>query len=872
MASFTDQISKFNPYVQQLPIEAMVQVGMEKQKRYDDGLQKIQTNIDNIAGLDIAQDAQRIYLQSKLNQLGSSLKNVAAGDFSNFQLVNSVGGMSNQIVRDPRIVNALSSTKAYRKGLDDMATLTKEGKASASRTWEFKSAANSWLSGDVDASFNSLYKPYTNYKKNATEIIKALTGDSTIRDDAFDIDASGNLVIKDAMTRLINKGISPEKIQQALLVGLSPDDWEQMSVDGRYNYSNTTAESFANSVGASYKSKYDAFAQQKTILENAKSSTSSAVEKTKLDQKIGELDKMLKNVQEEYNSVSKTFEEGDVESAKARLFTTNFMSGFSRAFSYTETSQTYETSPFVQVQQWRESQAQQWQEFIMNYYQRERIHKDTMKIEGEKIRLQELAQQGYGPFPTSVDPNDVPEIAIDKVLAETDAILKGVNKQDDAFTKSQGKDKAWLDQQRVAWLKSPNGVDPLVAQHFNQTEPARSAANENQIMVNQINAAADKKYGDAYKNIPKNAKNLTYSDGKGNTYVYTPRDLVDFNSKIDKYKETSTKDYPGGAYGTVEIVYNDAKAQAELSPKEYQLYSIYKQANTTGTQSLASANRIVYQNLENYRKTVNVPYQQVLNEKYKFIGDEVKRRVTGFQGMAYTIPTTTKVQQESLANIFTSVANLAESQKGGIAKSPNLNKEILRKIAESGNPQGVIKVVEGTEFSPAMYEITATGAAGTTTFRMTPEQKNAVFGNRFDPSPAVQAFRPYQKMMKKFSEIDPATGLTSPYMSTSPQGGPTTIKNAALAPTNFVNVKSYGTSGNIVSGDGGVTYSLRLNIYDPSTKTLHEDIPYPRMLLESEVVPLMNQLTDASIYQLLNNKVPTNAELKKLQNTSKNPL
>jgi len=872
MASFTDQISKFNPYVQQLPIEAMVQVGMEKQKRYDEGLQKIQTNIDNIAGLDIAQDAQRIYLQSKLNQLGSSLKSVAAGDFSNFQLVNSVGGMANQIVRDPRIVNALSSTKAYRKGLDDMATLTKEGKASASRTWEFKNAANAWLSGDVDASFNSLYKPYTNYRKNATEVIKGLTGDSSIRDDAFDIDAKGNLVIKDAMTRRKLAGISPEKVQQALLVGLSPDDWEQMSVDGRYNYSNTDNQEFANSVSASYKSKYDAFAQQKTILENAKYSTSSAVEKTKLDQKIGELDKMLKNVQEEYNSVSKTFDEGDVESAKARLFTTNFMSGFSRAFSYTEISDTYETNPFVQPQQWREGQAQQWQEFIMNYNQRDRIHKETMKREDEKIRLEQLAQQGYGPFPTSVDPKDVPEIAIDKVIAQTNAIKQLTDVQDAAFIMSQGKDKAWLDQQRAAWLKSPNGVDPLVAQHFNKTEPARSAANENQIMVNQINAAADKKYGDAYKNIPKDAKNLTYSDGKGNTYVYTPRDFVDFNSKIDKYKETSTTDYPGGAYGTVEIVYNDAKAQAELSPKEYQLYSIYKQANTTGTQSLASANRTMYQNLENYRKTVNVPYQQVLNEKYKFIGDEVKRRVTGFQGLEYTIPTTTKAQQESLANIFTSVANLAESQKDKIAKSPNLDKEILRKIAQSGNPQAVIKVVEGTEYSPAMYEVTATGAAGTTSFRMTPEQKNLTFGTRFDPSPAVQAFRPYQSMMRKFSEVDPVTGLTSPYMSTSPQGGPTTIKNAALNPTNFVNVKSYGTSGNIVSGDGGVTYSLRLNIYDPSTKILHEDVPYPRMLLESEVVPLMNQLTDASLYQLLNNKVPTNAELKKLQNTSKNPL
>jgi hypothetical protein len=866
MASFTDQISKFNPYVQQLPIEAMVQVGMEKQKRYDEGLQKIQTNIDNIAGLDVIRDVDKLYLQSKLNQLGSNLKSIAAGDFSNFQLVNSVGGMASQIVRDPNVVNALSSTKAYRKGIEDMNALVKEGKGSASRTWEFKTKANEWLnSTELSERFDSTYKPYTNYRKNATEVIKGLTGDSTIRDDAFDIDASGNLVIKDAMTRRKLAGISPEKIQQALLVGLSPDDWEQMSVDGRYNYSNTTAESFANSVGASYKSKYDAFAQQKTILENAKSSTPSAVEKTKIDQKIEELDRMLKNVQEEYNSVSKTFEEGDVESAKARLFTTNFMSGFSRAFSYTETSDTYETSPFAQAQQWRETKAQEWQKFTMEFGQRERFHTDTMRREDEKIRLEALAQQGYGGFPTSVDPNDVPKIAIDKVIAQTNAIKTQVDNQDAAFMKSQGKDKAWLDQQRVAWLKSPNGVDPLIAQHFNQTEGARSTALENEVMVGKINAEADRIYGDVYKNIPKNAPNLTYTDGKGTKYVYTPRDLVDFNTKISSYQAQTTSQKRTSVGGPVyESVWLDSKAKEELSPKELVLYNAY----TKGGKNMTSADGAILNNLANYAKTVNIPYGETLRKKQDWIGNEVKRRVTGFQGMEYTIPTTTKVQQESLANIFTSVANLAESQKGKIANSPNLDVTMLRTIAQSGNPQAVIKVVEGTEFSPAMYEVTATGAAGTTKFKITPEQKNAIFGNRFEASPAVQAFRPYQNMMRKYSTEG------SPYLSTNPENGPTNVSNAALGPTTFSNVKSYGVSGNIVSGDGGVTYSIRLNIYDPNIKKLYEDIPYPRLLLEGEVANTLKGLTDASVYEILNDnkKSATKPELQKLQNTSKNPL
>ena len=146
MASYTDQIPKFNPYIQQLPIEAMVQVGMEKQRRYDEGLQKIQTNIDNIAGLDVIRDVDKNYLQSKLNDLGSKLKTVAAGDFSNAQLVNSVGGMATQIVKDADVQNAVYSTQMYRRGLEDKRAAQKAGKGAPSNDWLFDTQANDWLS------------------------------------------------------------------------------------------------------------------------------------------------------------------------------------------------------------------------------------------------------------------------------------------------------------------------------------------------------------------------------------------------------------------------------------------------------------------------------------------------------------------------------------------------------------------------------------------------------------------------------------------------------------------------------------------------------------------------------------------------------
>ena len=72
MASFTDSqniqiLTSFNPYVQQLPIEKMEQVGVAKQQMYNEGVQKIQTNIDNVAVMDVIRDVDKAYLQSKLN-------------------------------------------------------------------------------------------------------------------------------------------------------------------------------------------------------------------------------------------------------------------------------------------------------------------------------------------------------------------------------------------------------------------------------------------------------------------------------------------------------------------------------------------------------------------------------------------------------------------------------------------------------------------------------------------------------------------------------------------------------------------------------------------------------------------------------------
>ena len=270
MASYTDSIPQFNPYVQQLPVEAMVAVGMEKQKRYDEGIQKIQTSIDNIAGLDVAADVDKAYLQSKLNQLGNDLRIVGAGDFSNFQLVNSVNGMTNQIVKDPTIQNAVYSTARLKKEQARKEKAIQEGKSSPENEWWFNNQVNGYLqSTKPGETFNGQYIEYKDVDKKlrglAADLQKAgyevstdniWVRDSSGRDVYFNpdgtqsYDASKGGTRKYDMVKLTTKikGIGAEKILNNFYTSLDEGDKRQLNITAQYHYRDATPITFQNDI------------------------------------------------------------------------------------------------------------------------------------------------------------------------------------------------------------------------------------------------------------------------------------------------------------------------------------------------------------------------------------------------------------------------------------------------------------------------------------------------------------------------------------------------------------------------------------------------------------------------------------------------
>jgi hypothetical protein len=404
MASFTDSIPQFNPYVQQLPVEAMVQVGMQKQKQYDEGIQKIQTNIDNIAGLEVTRDVDKAYLQSKLNQLGNDLTTVAAGDFSNFQLVNSVNGMTNQIVRDPNVQNAVSSSARRRKEYEFMEEARKKGELTPENQAYFTTRDSQWTnSTDLKQSYNARYVPYFDVLKHAKETIDGLKIDNFSFDEIYQkgpdgkyvTDEKGNLVLSPAMTRIKEEGYLPGKLEAAIdQIFNDPRVNQQLTISGEYSYRGVNPDQLAISVTSEankIKEKYEDKLDELNI-------------QLQLDPNNDEIKKQITNTELSISKLGENLAQtGEILSSnpnaiRASLYKNKTKENYTAMFDVSKTSKEKMANPewdanfklqqeANRVNEFTQRETRERWEFKQDYEQKERFKIIDQKTELEKAKL-----------------------------------------------------------------------------------------------------------------------------------------------------------------------------------------------------------------------------------------------------------------------------------------------------------------------------------------------------------------------------------------------------------------------------------------------------------------------------------------------------
>jgi hypothetical protein len=393
MASYTDKIPTFNPYVAQQPIEAMLKVGVYKQQKYEEGVQKIQTSIDNVAGLDIANPTQQKYLQSKLNSLGNNLTFLAAGDFSDFSLVNSVNGMTKQIVKDDTVINAVSSTAKMRAGYKKRAELEKKGLTDKNNDDYYDQYVNDYVNNqDVKASFNADYVPHTNIIKKLQDALVGAGESKTIAQEIFVTGPDGKPLItnghytyadaKTIDTLITNKPAVMAAIANVMNEG---DVKQQLGIDGWAAYRNTEATELLEPLKVQYDDQRSRLQQQSIEVTALLASPSLSPEERELYTKAStEIQASLLNNDNTFLSLSKQAEENP-ESFKQNFYAQDFKQRLMNQFVKEEKSREYDTNPALQQQNYRQT-------FAFN----EQVERNKIAYQNEQLKLDREANQREG--------------------------------------------------------------------------------------------------------------------------------------------------------------------------------------------------------------------------------------------------------------------------------------------------------------------------------------------------------------------------------------------------------------------------------------------------------------------------------------------
>lgn len=425
MASFTDAIPQFNPYIQQLPVDAMVQVGMEKQQRYDQGIQRIQSQIDQVAGLSLYRDADKQQLQSKLNELGTKLKTVAAADFSNYQLVNSVAGMASTIMKDPILIAGVQSTQNIKNNEKLMEEARQKGELTPENLDFYNKRLAAYESAGLTDErgkpvvFGAKYEPYFDVFKYAKETFDAIKPDKLTWDQVYETDDQGNVKVDPAtkkpiyspvMIKMEKEGRFPQKVRETLdQIFSDPRVSKQLQITGEYNFKGYSPEMLKQTISNQESTVLAAQNSQIAELTLKKNSLKTQEEKDAVDVEIGKIQNSISNVKERYTKL-KEAADSSPDSIRGYLYENDVRNRYTTMFGQMSTSQTTESNPGWEANFKIQQAAEQRQQFYARLAFDKQKHQDDMMMK-ELEMAQKAVQNAGGQWEFSNMPADFDIVA-----------------------------------------------------------------------------------------------------------------------------------------------------------------------------------------------------------------------------------------------------------------------------------------------------------------------------------------------------------------------------------------------------------------------------------------------------------------------------
>lgn len=772
---------QFNPYIQQLPTEAMAKVGMYKQQKYEEGVQKIQSEIDRIAGLDVYKPLHKEYLQSKLNELGGKLRNVAAGDFSNFQLVNSVGGMATQIGKDPTIQNAVASTQRIRKGNEDMETARKAGKSSPENEWWFDNQKTNWLNdGNLKSTFNGGFLEYRDVNKKLIDLADKIKEVENITESPFKRDTNGNYIIgkdgkpiiDDAILSVKTKGKSADKLLKMFNDSLDENDKQQLMITGNYQYRGATKETFAQDITANYNNNKKILSDELVNLSVQLKTDDklTAAEKGKLQARItdinnaidsGALEKKFNADLAEINNIT------NIDDFKYRLYKDKFVTNLAKDLSYQSYQYEYKNNPYAQMDMARRELQFKYDNAARDQRNSDRdfmLRSAQFAWEKTKKAQEDLSTAPVvtpGRLPTNVDIPTLAKLDVDITASQEARKQLDAQYANQLFPKLKGEErKKAMDEMFAQYNQNPNSItDNGQREYLDRRRGFDMVIAQKQALYTGI-VEKSKKFDEDFKKIIGNEGGIVTTGG---TTLYSATELYERLRDLKTSFKYSGSPGPGAApvrkLDVAEIMSKYKGTKYEPIARAF----IKKEQN----QPLTSVEKTIIDKGEKIFSKYDPSARTIVDAKAKFQTDELAKLMPERQTQIGTLDLKNNKVDEArvtqlLGNKFKEYADLgALDTKGRGEFSPDtingwltgkgageLKYTIEKRYDGSANliiqkgTESQIVPMTSSEFSAFFPKYAVTHSLNDIKFAVlaSPNHTTNVTGSTGDPSAAVNAY------------------------------------------------------------------------------------------------------------------------------------
>jgi hypothetical protein len=394
--SYKSQVFKNSPYVLPVDLNLLEKVGTIKQRQFEAGAERVQSEIDQFGLLDVMKDQDKEYLNNKIGNIVDNINGLGGVDLSDIGVVKQIQGLGSNIYGDDKIMNSVSSTKGVRNLMSSYQAYKTNPKlnkqySEVNEAYDTRKVAD-WLNdGQTGSTYHgpTSATPYVPYRDNHLKAFEKIKGD-------LNVELQDNGLY---WSKTTHDFIRPERIMSAAADLLTPEERSQMKRDSWYLYNVQSPQTPEQLVGKAVNQFNTNLANEEALQSQYEQQAKAAVGDPQarlnynlLAQKQKEYVNQLKTAQPAVVASSAKSYASDPEEFMYQVYSQDYFRGLANRFSYNKTD--------------RAIQPNQAEMFQRRYDQQNHQFETNTKLKERELDIQEEANaiKMYGAARKYTDP------------------------------------------------------------------------------------------------------------------------------------------------------------------------------------------------------------------------------------------------------------------------------------------------------------------------------------------------------------------------------------------------------------------------------------------------------------------------------------